>query len=105
MKYVSDKEIFDFMKSSFMQEKIIALCTESFTKKTGHINSLKWNILKEFTTILKGNMTSFKYEQRSSVSCSFTSGKRLYIVLKVKYLCFFPSFPHFSDSKGQMEVE
>ena len=81
MKYVSDKEIFDFMKSSFMQEKIIALCTESFTKKTSHINSLKWNILKEFTTILKGNMTSFKYEQRSSISSSFTSGVKGYIIL------------------------
>ena len=59
MKHVSNKEIFEFMKSLFMQEKIIALCAKSFTKKTSHINSLKWNILKEYAIILKGSMTSF----------------------------------------------
>ena len=34
------------------------------------------------------------------------SSKMLFPVLKiVKLLYFFPSFPHFPDSKGQMEVE
>ena len=62
--------------------------------------------LKPMSTIFYQIFIFLPNDRPSKSMMFFISLKKLFLFSRYSNFCiFFPSFPHFSDSKGQMEVE
>ena len=74
------------------------------TKKVYMKKKLKLKLVS--TIFYQFFIFSSNYRPSKTEKCFFISSKKLFSFSRYSIFCnFFPSFPHFPDSKGQMEVE